>query len=204
MFIVLLIAGCLAIFWIGVAIFPESRDEKAQRMQENLDELRNNKTAPLLKFKTHEEGMQFLKMVAEKSDIRSLPPVYREQAERYLSTRPLTIVQARAELKEVCGRIIEHAPIHATPKACVKEWERLEEMAERDQQQYYRAMKARLDKPWFRMPKDEDLIYCVLDIVIQDEFPDTEQLYKYISNLTDDGIEKLMDIIGNKLERLNG
>lgn len=182
----------------------ETPEQIEQRMKNNLRELRKNSNAPLLVFKSHEEVGQFFALVAKDGSISSLPPVYREQAEHYLSTKPLTIVQARAELKEVCGRIIEHAPIHATPKACVKEWERLEEMAERDQQQYHRAMKARFDKPWFRMPKDEDFIYCVLDIVIQDEFPDTAQLYKYISNLTDNGIEKLMSIIGNKLERLNG
>ena len=77
-------------------------------------------------------------------------------------------------------------------------------MSKRDMQQYHRAIKARFDKPWFRMPNDEDFIYCVLDIIVDDEFPDTAKLYKYISNLTDDGIKKLMDIIGNKLERLNG
>ena len=209
MFIVLLIVGCIAIFWIGVAILPESRDEKAKRMQENLKELRNNRTAPILKFRSHEEGMQFLQTVVEEGDLRLLPSVYKEQAEKYMKARPLTITQARAELK------VEREKIYAnqyhsytySPARAVREWEEWEEREElaiTDPARYERLVEFGVHERWSHKPKDEDLIYCVLDIVVQDEFPDTEQLYKYISNLTDDGIEKLMNIIGNKLERLHG
>lgn len=219
MLVVLLIAGFALIFWLGWVFTSETPDEKAYRIQQekekaekrlsnNLRELRIHRDMPLLKFKSPEEAEQFFALVAKDGSIRSLPPVYREQAERYLSTKPLTIAQARAELKAECEKIYQDKDwktnSYITPKSCIKEWEYLEEMSKRDTQQYRRAIKARFDKPWFRMPTDEDFIYCVLDIVIQDEFPDTAQLYKYISNLTDDGIEKLMGIIGNKLERLNG
>lgn len=73
-----------------------------------------------------------------------------------------------------------------------------------DHAQHARLVKLGIHEPWFRMPDDEDFMYCVLDIIVQDEFPDTAKLCKYIGSLSDDGLEKLMNIIGNKLERLNG
>ena len=195
------------LFW-AVNLKDETPEQVEQRMRDNLRELWKKNNVSLLKFKSHEEGQLFLKVVAREGGVGQLPPPYREQVENYIKTSPLTIAQARAELKEVCGKIYQDkywkTNSHATPKSCVKEWERLEEMSKSDMQQYHHAIKARFDKPWFRMPSDEDFIYCVLDIIVQDEFPDTAKLYKYISSLSDEGIEKLMNIIGNKLERLNG
>lgn len=117
MLVVLLIAGCLAIFWIGVALLPESPNEKfvreheekekaEKRLSNNLRELRIHRGMACFEFRTLEDSERFVERVRDEGLTHLLPLGYRERIENYINTKPLTIVQTRAELKAECGWLI--------------------------------------------------------------------------------------------------
>ena len=229
MLVVLLIAGCLAIFLVGVALLPESPYENFVREHNERKQLRKKPTKDTVtaeqrleknirlargtgsygdqcEFKSDAERKQFIVELQKLHIKHDLAAMWRYNVEQYEATMPLTGIEAMKQLENEreLYRKRCNGYGYTLPWADVQQQNKLEALKLRDAKAYNKAVYKTMTSNWFNIPNDDTYMFCILDLMVNVMTIDTKRLALYIGRLTDTGLEKLMNIIGNKLERLNG
>ena len=188
---------------IATKRMPEKTSETdKERLERNIRIARYNCSySDECKFKSDAERKQFIVELQKRHIKHDLSPMYRYSVEQYEMTMPLTVVEAMKQIeneRDICRKSCGSS----LPWIDVQQWNKLELLKLRNPKVYDKALYNAMRSSWWRMPNDDTYMFCILDLIVNIMTVDTARLVLYIDRLSPYGLERLMKLIGNKLDRL--